>query len=290
MHRRYPIIIFLLAVGFLNDGCSIRRITRRSMMDFSDNLSTAMLRQPDPALAREGGATFLLVIDSMIQKDPRDTRYLLAGVQAYTAYASAFLLDSDPSRAYILYDRALNYGFRLCELNWGIDSLRKRSATELAGFLQNLDSCAVPALYWTATAWSGWIITNPDQMLGIADLSLVVTIMGKTLELDPVYQSGGPHMFFALYYASRPPAMGGNLEKSKRHFEELMEIAGPEALMPRVLYARYYARLTLNEDLFVETLQSVLKAPPPENADLNLMNAIAKKRAADLLIQKDDFF
>jgi hypothetical protein len=61
-------------------------------------------------------------------------------------------------------------------------------------------------------------------------------------------------------------------------------------LMTDVYYAQYYARQTLNRDLFVSTLKRVLETPAAIEPDLTLANTLAQQKAKRLLDQVNEFF
>jgi len=280
------VILFVISVY----GCSIRRMTQRYTTDLMEKLSEALFRQPDPELAKDGGASFLLFIDGYIQAYPESNSALIAGIKGYTAYSSAFLIEEEPERAFTLYNHALQYGFNLLNKLFKTDDFQSFQPEKIEKILTEATKYEVPAVYWTATAWSGWIVTHPDRMLGIADLSKVVNMMESVLQLDPTYQTGGVNLFFGIYYGSRSPALGGDPVKAKAHFDKAIDIAGEDLLLPKVMLAQYYAHLTFNKKLFISILQSVINAPPTENPENNLMNAIAKKRAKALLEMTEEYF
>jgi hypothetical protein len=60
--------------------------------------------------------------------------------------------------------------------------------------------------------------------------------------------------------------------------------------MTDVYYARYYARQTLNKELFESTLKRVLETPASTEPDLTLANTLAQRKAKALLAQVDEFF
>jgi len=100
----------------------------------------------------------------------------------------------------------------------------------------------------------------------------------RARELDPGYWFGGPEVFLGVYYAARPKIFGGDLKKSKEHFDA----AGrPDFLLNRVLNAQYYAVAAQDKELFKSELNAVLDAPEalPEQA---LANGVAKKKAKRL--------
>ena len=72
--------------------------------------------------------------------------------------------------------------------------------------------------------------------------------------------------------------------------ERAMQLGGTQNLLPRVLFAEFYARAAADPALFTRTLQDVLAAPETDVPRFRLMNAIARERAARLLHQKDELF
>jgi len=264
---------------------------KRMLSGTVDDLTTALYRQRDPRLARDGAASFLLAVDGMIQKDPADPDLLLRGVQTYSAYAGAFALGTDPDRAFVLYDQGLVYGFQLWREYFGWTGIRRMDLDQWETMLGQCRAEDVPELYWPASAWSGWVAVHPESTLAVADLSYIVAAMNRVLALDGGYQNGAVHLFFGTYYAVQPRGMGRDLDASKRHFETAMRLAGPHAMLPRVLYARYYARAQFDETLFRNVLEEVLRSPSRcPDPDLNLQNAIARERARDYLERMDDLF
>ncbi|MBN1297077.1 hypothetical protein JXA80_09870 [bacterium] len=280
-------VAWILLAGVTMTGCTVRKM----MSGTINNLTQAVFRQRDPQLAREGSASFLLVIDGLIQGNPQDGDLLLHGVQMYTAYAGAFALSQDPERAFILYDQALDYGFRLWHRYFGWTDIRRMDIDTYRDVISQCGPADVPALYWTAFAWSGWISVHPESTLAIADLSYVVEAMKRVLVLNDHYQSGAVHLFFGMYYAIQPAGMGRDLNRSRDHFDAAMILAGPEAMLPKVLFARYYARAIVDEQLFVNTLEEVIHSPSScPVPELNLQNAIAREQARIYLDRVHELF
>ena len=147
----------------------------------------------------------------------------------------------------------------------------------------------VPYLFWAATSWGGWVKLNLDSMEALAELPKVELIMKKVLELDEGFYYGGPHLFMGMWFASRPRMAGGDLKKAQQHFRTALEIGQGKFLMTYVYYANYYARRALDRGLFISTLRTVLDTPADISPQLTLLNAVAKKRAADLLGRQEEY-
>ncbi len=60
--------------------------------------------------------------------------------------------------------------------------------------------------------------------------------------------------------------------------------------MTDVYFAEYYARKTLDRELFISTLKKVLDTPASIEPDLTLPNTLAQRKAKKLLAQVDEFF
>ena len=64
--------------------------------------------------------------------------------------------------------------------------------------------------------------------------------MIRVLEIDPSYYHGGAHLFLMIYYASRPPMMGGRPEAAMSHYRSLKALQGEDFPMADLFYARHY--------------------------------------------------
>jgi hypothetical protein len=117
-----------------------------------------------------------------------------------------------------------------------------------------------------------------------------VAMMQRVLELDESYFYGGAHLFFATIYSSRPKMLGGDIEKSRQHFERCFEFAQEKFLLPYVYYARYYATRTFDAELFISTLNKIIATPDDILPEQRLPNAIAKQKASILLKKSEEFF
>jgi hypothetical protein len=113
--------------------------------------------------------------------------------------------------------------------------------------------------------------------------------MHRIIELDETYQQGAAHLYMAMSYTLLPPAMGGKPELGRKHFERALLLSNGNNLTVKVFYARQYARMVFNRDLFERLLQEVISADPVA-PDLTLMNMLAQQQAQELLAKVDDYF
>jgi len=255
-----------------------------------DPLNSALQRQTDLDLVRDGTPTLLLIIDGLAEKYPTNRKLLLTATQAYSSYA--FTLDEmgESERATALSVKAKDYGLVLLCLATDLHG-------KIPGRLADFDRCLasfqknnVSSLFWAGSGWASWIKLQNGAPAALADLPKVERIMQRVLELNETYYYGAAHIFLGYYYGSRPEILGGDMEKSRRHFERALQISERNYLMAQVTYAESYARQTFNRELFKDLLTEVLNHPQASDSDLSTSNQLARNRARQLLAQIDDFF
>ncbi len=284
MNSYLRIIIFLLFL-FGVGGCT-RMIVGSIMQPTVDNLQ----QQTDLDLVCDGTPAFLLMIDSMLASNPDDQSLLLTATQAFTAYSSALDACGRPERAAVVSEKAKKYGLAFLS---GNSQHSITPVTPLPDFQQTLaemDTNDVPALFWAGNGWATWIRYQGGSPASMAQLVRVEQMMLRLVELDETYYHGGGHIFLGVYFGSKPPLLGGKPDQSQAHFEKALVIGNREFLPTQVAYAETYAKMTYNRDLFEQLLQEVVSFPIEKRPDIALVNQVAKRRAARLLEQADQFF
>ena len=113
--------------------------------------------------------------------------------------------------------------------------------------------------------------------------------MDRLLELDETYDDGGVHVYLGILNALRPPALGGQPEVARSHFERAIEISEGSDLSAKVEYARRYGRMMFDRDLHDRLLTEVL-ASPAEAPGRTLFNVLAKRDAEELLASSAAYF
>jgi len=236
---------------------------------------------------REGMPAYLMLMDGMIEAWPGNERLLLAAAQGYSSFASIFTEDDDYARE--LYRRAKDYALRSLEKRGFKDPINK-PFDDFKEELKRFGKKEVPNLFWTATCWGSWISFNLDSMEAMAALPRVEQMIQRVLELDEGFYYGGSHLFMGVWHASRPKALGGDLKKSREHFFKALDLGKGKFLMAYIYYAEHYARKAQDRDLFTSTLGKVLETPVDVLPELTLLNAVAQKRAKELLRRVEEFF
>ncbi len=280
--RATTLAFAVLALG----ACS--SIANKASQRLSDSLSAGILDQDDVATARDGIPSWLLLVDGLIQGDPKNEGMLLAGSKLYGAYAGGFI--DDANRAKRLSARSFDYArraacVRKASLCAQIDAPFEAFNAEVA----KLGADDVPVAYALASAWAGRIQANSDDWKAIADIPKVQALLERTVALRSDFQSGEPYMVLGVLATLRPASLGGKPEEGKADFEKALALSDGKNQMVRVLYAERYARLVFDKDLHDRLLNEVISADP-HAPGLTLVNVLAQARAKKLLESGKDFF
>ena len=285
LERQGRLAALLLLAAFLSQGCA-SLVLPPLVGPVVKNLN----RQSDLELVCDGAPSYLLLLDSLLVSKPDDTRLLLHGAQAYTAYASLMPECGRPERAAVLGERARAYGLRLLDTH---KDLAGAEQMPLAGFSDALASVGpgeVEKLFWGGYSWATWIGFSKGAPAAVADLPRVEQLMLRVLALDEGFYHGGAHLFLGIYHGSRPVLLGGRPEVSRSHFERALALGKRRFLPTLVAYAEYYARQTFDRELYVRLLEEALAFDLSLAPDLTLPNVLARRRAQKMLAKVEDVF
>lgn len=282
---RLPLLALALGLPLLGACAGLVSSTTGRL---AGSVSSAILNQDDLETVRDGAPAYLLMVDGLIEGEPRSENLLLAGARLYGAYASAFV--DDPVRTRRLAARARDYGHRaLCLRRAELCAAAGGPFEIFAPRLKELGRGDVPVLYSFATAWAGWVQANPDDWSAVADLPQIEAAMKRVVELDEAHDFGGAHLYLGVLTTLRPEALGGQPESGRAHFEQAIALSEGRNLMAKVLFARHYARLVFDRELHDRLLGEVLAADP-EVPGLTLSNVLAQQEARSLLDRADAYF
>ena len=228
---------------------------------FANNLGDAILTQNDPEIAAASMPTFLVMMDSLVLESPDNPTILSTSASLNDAYASLFV--KEPKRARQLTDKSLQQArSAICH---EVDEICVFENGDLEKFQRALQSVVeddIALLYTYGAAWVSWIQTHRDDWNGLAQVPKVEAVMTRVTELDETYEWGRAHLYLAVINSQLPPALGGQPEKGRMHFEKAIEISHGNDLIAKVEYARYYARLVFEQELHDRLLNEVINAHP----------------------------
>jgi TRAP transporter TatT component family protein len=277
----------VLSAVILN-ACSTGPIVARLSLPIVESGNVAMNRETDLELARAGIPANLKLIEGLIQELPGNAELRVHAAEGFYGYAYGFVEDEDGARASALYRRGRDHGLQA--LGSVGRHLKTLPMAELKSRLDELGQAAVPALFWSASCWAKWIDLNRNDPARIAELDKPVALMRRVLELDAAYYYGGAHLFFGVYYGSRPPMIGGDFERSRREFDKARSASQGKLLLVDLLRAQYLARQQLDRSEFERLLSGITQAPVDLFPEMALANAIAQRKAKRLLSKAEEFF
>ena len=282
----FGMVVFM----FFFSGCSLQKLAIKSTTPIFSNGVEAIYEETDLQLAEQAIASNLKLLEGFHISDPKNKDILLLLTQGYASYSLGFVEDDSVERAKLFYLRARDYGFKLLRTTSAFkDSIPLREQLFIAR-LNHLKKKDVPAIFWTAFAWGGWISLSKDDPQAIFDLGKVKAMMNKVIELDEGFFYGSAHLFFGTISGALPKILGGDPENAKKHFERCLTLSNNKFVLAYVYLARYYAQPLLDENLFDQYLQRVEEASLQILPESKLITAIAKEKARLLKEKKEELF
>jgi len=252
------------------------------------NLNAAIMNQDDPETVRDGAPAYLLMLDSFIEGSPDDAAMLAAAAELYAAYGVIFV--KDPQRADRLTSRALAYGQQaLCASNKSACGIQDLSYKEFESTLEKLATKDAASLFTYGLTSIAYIKVHSDDWGAMAKLPRVEATLKRVQVLDQHYQAVQVEHFLAVLNTIRPPALGGDFEAGKAHYERALALSGGKDLSINVDYARYYARTLYDRELHDRLLNDVMAAEPNQDG-YTLFNTLAQREAQELLDAADEYF
>jgi len=144
------------------------------------------------------------------------------------------------------------------------------------------------AMYWYAVNLGKWsrakgfaaTLGNKDRVKGV---------MSRALELSPSFFHAAPHRYFGAFYAVAPSFAGGDLDKSREHYETSLKMA-PNYVGTKIIMAETYATKKQDRALFDRLIAEVLAVPDEVIPWLEPETRVEKEKAMELKAQGDALF
>ncbi len=257
-----------------------------------DGLSKSLYRQKDIKLIEEGSPAFLLLIEGLIISYPENRDMLLAGIQTFSAYSSAFVEDKE--RQKIFQNKTKEWAIQLLKtypLYRNYEKIVDKEKKEIAfkKFLNSLTKKDVKYVFWAANAWIMWIINNLDDIMALLELAEVKAIIGRIKDIDPNFYYGSPSLFYGVYYSAFPEDFGGDLKKAKEEFDKALKISGEEFLTTKLFYAIFYLKAINDKENLIKTLNEIINVDIEKYPDTRLLNLVTQNQAKEILENIDNF-
>lgn len=297
------LLVAAIATTMLS-GCSLQRLTVNQTADVLYAGQPALEREGDPQFAREAFPASLKTIETFLLSSPDNEKMLEMLAKGYFSYAFGFLewdlergrfelaeeedLREMNRRAVLHYLRSRDYGFMLLDMPQLEAAARANDIEVLEAELAKVSAEDVAGLFWAGYGWGSAINLSQSDTSMVASIATVEAIMKRVEQLDDDYFYAGVHLFFGIFYASRPAMFGGDPAKAKHHFDIAIERHGEYNMMIHYLMARYYAPTQQDRALFVSTMERVANHQDTDHPNVRLNNEIARERARFWLRRVDE--
>ncbi|NNN04383.1 MAG: hypothetical protein HKL90_00645 [Elusimicrobia bacterium] len=280
-----------LAAAAVLSGCAaVDRMGVSATRDALVRGRTSVLDEPDYDLAREAAPAQMKLIETLLASAPRDRGLLRLAAESFGGGAFLFYEDAAPARAKGLYRRGRDFALAALARRTALRGLADKPLDDVTTALEAATVDDAPDLFWAAFCWAGEINLSRDDPAEVADLPKAAALMARAAALEPGYHFDGTDLFFGIYYASRPPLLGGDPKKALKSFEAARKSTQDRYLMNSVMEARWYAVAAQDKDLFKKLLDAVAAAPAGTMPEARLTDEAAKRKAAVLLEKIDDYF
>lgn len=282
-------IVLWLLVTLLLAGCS--DLVHRQATPLMAGLTSAIGKQNDPQLVRDGAPAYLLLADGFLETSPDDYEMLMRTAQLYASYTSAFLMDREEDRARRLSIRARDYAFRAAAIRIpAFGTLYQKPFAEFEPVTALFQKGDEALLLLIINTWAAVIQTNKDDWDLLADIAKIEVLTKRLLMLDEGYEYGAAHLVMGVLKTLLPQAMGGRPEEGRQHFEKALQFSKGVYFPTYVVYAGQYAKATQNRALYEQLLLPVLDAPANIRPELTLVNTLAQQQARQMLADADQYF
>lgn len=297
--RLASVLAIVAALAFA-PACGMKKMATHVIGGVSSDGIVALEGEEDVAFARESALPLIKTLEVLRHGDPKDRTALTLLARAYGQYAFGFLeeemltkkgegLSEARARADLFYRRGKEYGIAALINDGAMEKAFKRPVPDFERAVKKLGKGYVPALFWTAFNWAGYLNLHLDDPQALIDVPRVEAMIARILELDPSYYYGSAHSLKGAMAAFRPKMLGGDPALAKREFEEAMRIA-PGYLMTKVMFAQYYAKAAQDAALYRGALEEVVKADASLLKEQRLANELAQRRAKLLIPMASKLF
>ncbi|MEM6730101.1 MAG: TRAP transporter TatT component family protein [Myxococcota bacterium] len=226
--------------------------------------------------------------EKIIEQRGEDGETLARLCRAYYLLGDGYMRLAGEDTMLETLEKGVEYGERAMLAMSPAFAERVKADEAVEDAVQSLDKGAMGAVYWYASNL-GKFAAEKGFTTQLFYKDRIVAVMTRVLELDPEFFYAAPHRYFGAFYARAPAFAGGDMDKSKEHFETSIT-KYPEYLGTKVLYADYWAAKQDDKDLFVKMIDEVLAADADAVPELVAENRIEQQKAKQLKEKIDEIF
>lgn len=294
--KRYKIFNLLL-ISMFAYSCSIGQILTKMTEKPIKNVQLGFLRESNVEFGREALPGIIKFAEGMNEYYP-NAFYAEKLTFLYSAYSFAFFdqspFDDLDENSFELqknmldfYDRAYRYGLQSMDLS--IKDFSKKLLNGDLSVLEKVKKDQIEGLYWLTFAWAMRILNQTDDPYLVAQLATVKALVDRAYFLDSSYMNGAVFAMYVAFYGARTPTLGGDLEKTKKYYEEGEVYAKGKSLILDYVYLRYVTTLGRDSADFDKAYRKIEGFEIDDAADA-FINGVIKQKARDLNRRKASFF
>jgi len=172
----------------------------------------------------------------------------------------------------------------------------RRQGAKMVDAIAVTERAAAPLVYWHAVNLGSYV-AEVGVSAGIKYKDTIFKLMSHVLKVAPGYYDRGADRALGAFFAALPSFLGGDLARSKRHFDAAIKGA-PNFLGNYVVMAEYYAVKKKDRALFDSLLAKVVAAKacvaggpsPCVEPGLAVEAYIDKRQAEKLMAKRDSLF
>jgi len=305
MKKRFFLAAFSLVLSINFSACSINKIAVNAVSNAltGEGSSDVFTGDSDPELVGDALPFAIKMYEALLSINPDHQGLINMTGSLFVMYANAFVQgpaerlprsmyaerQAANERAKKLHLRGFTILYRGLNLKYpGLDGAYKRG--DMPQILAKMTKADVPALYWSAAGGLSAFSLNPfDMELGVR-VPEFYALAVRAYELDENFNSGALDDFFVLYYASLPPAMGGDPSRAEGHYKKALEKSKGLLAGPYVSYAQAVCIPAQDHNKFKELLDAALAIDPDKDPSNRLVNIISQRKARHLLNSASLFF
>ncbi|MCB1196306.1 hypothetical protein KDK77_08985 [bacterium] len=280
----------IISMLFISACSPLKPLMVSSALPLIADQRLAVMRESDFFIAQSSMPSNIKIIEGLLLSDPSNSNLKLWACEALSGYAVGFVEDNDSMRASTLYLRAREHAIQAAVLKTHFKREYLTDYPRLSEWVKKSSRASVPYLYWLGHSWGSWIALNLHNPEALADMVKVQTIMEQVITLDETYYFGSAHLILGSIASSIPPFLGGKPQEGLSHFERCTALNNKNFLLAQFYQAKTYCVMMQNGGLFDSLMQEIEQYDLSLNPDAQLMNSIAKHRAAHLKRQREELF
>ena len=312
MFRPALVSISMLAIApalVVSSGCDTTTLAVNSTSKVLQKAQPSIKMESDYEMAARAIPGSLKTVEGFHIAVPDNERLRKILAEGYCQYATAFIED-EWERALIAKDfeqadyhsrratkafiRCMNYALSLLPKKWSEKIFG--TADELKPLIASAGHSKRFAMMWVAVGLGGSINQNKNDIGMVSHAPKAKMILARVIELDKTKMpkdrahAALPHIALGMLNTAISEALGGQPEVGKAHFEQALAVTDNKFLLAKVLFARRYAVMKQDRELFRKTLIEVLQTDPAIWPEQRLANEVAHRRARRYLKLEKELF